>query len=252
MPQECERLSKLTTRRPSEILAMAFDDSDCILGDRLLAKGQSLTILGAGGLGKSRLSLQLATATRTGKRFVGLETYGEHLRWLFIQGENSTRRLQKDLEAMYRWSGSQWPEVDAGIVIHTLENDEDSFLNLDDPANRARVGEIITEHNADVVVFDPLNSFGVGDLSKDSDMRNTCQILSGLTKRGQSGTRYGAAASRYHRQVGCGKGDRLRARRVWPKQQSPARLDAWTNQCCSRITRRQFHPSFLLWKMQQW
>ncbi|MBM3839270.1 MAG: hypothetical protein FJ398_15140 [Verrucomicrobia bacterium] len=34
---------KLSIRNPNEILAMQFDDSDIILGDRLLAKGQSLT-----------------------------------------------------------------------------------------------------------------------------------------------------------------------------------------------------------------
>ena len=106
--EHAQTKSRLTIRKPSEILAMEFDDSDRILGDRLLAKGQSMTILGAGGIGKSRLALQLATACLTGKRFLGLETRGEGLRWLFIQGENSNLRLKQDLEAVYRWAGSQW------------------------------------------------------------------------------------------------------------------------------------------------
>ncbi len=33
----------LTLRSPDELLAMMFDDSDVILGDRLLAKGQPLS-----------------------------------------------------------------------------------------------------------------------------------------------------------------------------------------------------------------
>src|SRR5688572_25844647 len=75
-PGEIENVAsnKLSLRRPDEILSMAFDESDRILGDRLLAKGQSLTILGAGGIGKSRLLLQLAVAQISERRFLELET----------------------------------------------------------------------------------------------------------------------------------------------------------------------------------
>jgi RecA-family ATPase len=174
--------SRLTIRKPDEILAMEFDDSDRILGDRLLAKGQSMTILGVGGIGKSRLVLQLAVACITGKRFIALDTHAENLRWLFLQGENSNRRLQEDLAAMEKWAGVQWPEVNARIDIHTLEKEDDAFLNLDDPENVVRIRSAITDYNPDVVVFDTLNCFGIGELSKDQDMRETCQRFSRIAK----------------------------------------------------------------------
>src|SRR5207245_2742064 len=47
---EAEPAKSLTIRAPDEILAMDFDDSDIILGDRLLALGQSLVMAGAGGV----------------------------------------------------------------------------------------------------------------------------------------------------------------------------------------------------------
>ena len=75
---------RLTVRKPSEILAMKFDDSDKILGDRLLAKGQTLTILGEGGLGKTRILLFLAVCCITGRKFFNIETHHKDLRWLII------------------------------------------------------------------------------------------------------------------------------------------------------------------------
>jgi hypothetical protein len=184
-PEREEKLvMPLTIRRPDEILAMQFDESDCILGDRLLAKGQPLTILGAGGIGKSRIALQLAVACIIGKRFLALETRAANLRWLFIQAENNNRRLQSDLAALKRWAGDKWGDVNERLVLHTLENDEDGFVNLDDVLNQGRITSIIAEHLPDVVVFDTLNCFAAGDLNKDADMRTSCQILARLAKQG--------------------------------------------------------------------
>ena len=95
-PLNIER-RKLSLRSPDAILGMKFDDSDRILGDRLLAKGQNATLCGPSSVGKSRLALQLAAASITGRQFVTFETRGANLKWLFIQAENSNRRLQFDL-----------------------------------------------------------------------------------------------------------------------------------------------------------
>jgi hypothetical protein len=182
-PNEAARQS-LTLRRPDEILAMEFDESDRILGDRLLAKGQSLTILGAGGIGKSRLLLQLAVAQIRECRFLDLETYGGNLRWMIIQGENSNRRLQFDLKNLQKWAGEAWPSVNELLTIHTLENDTDGFMSLDNPDNYLRISDLIQSNAPDVVCFDTLNCFAAGDLSKDSDMRETCMQISRLSREG--------------------------------------------------------------------
>lgn len=174
----------LSIRRPDEILAMRFDEADCILGDRLLAKGQPMTILGAGGLGKSRLAHQLAACQIIGRPFLGLQTHGQPLKWLFLQGENSNRRLQDDLNALRALAAKNWPTVNEFLRFHTLEKDHDGFLNLDSPATIARISDALSVHSPDVVVFDTLNCFAIGDPNKDADMRETCHAISRLTKQG--------------------------------------------------------------------
>lgn len=175
---------KLTVRRPSEILGMAFDDSDVILGDRVVAKGQFATILGPGGLGKSRYVLQMAAASIAGRLFPGFEIRRSGLNWTIIQVENSNRRLQSDFEALRRWAGQDWPTIDRHLSIHTLESDEDGFLCLANPQTQIAIEELITDTKPDVVVFDPLKDFGIGDLNKDEDMMSTVRTLARLTRKG--------------------------------------------------------------------
>ncbi len=176
---------KLTLRSPDEILAMQFDDSDRILGDRILAKGQNATLCGASSVGKSRLALQLAAASTTGRQFLTFETHGVNLKWLFIQAENSNRRLQFDLGKLRPWIGEHdWAVVNDRLAIHTLETDDDGFLNLDDETNRAAILELIQDTKSDVVVYDSLYNLQIGDLNKDQDMGATLRTISHLTKTG--------------------------------------------------------------------
>ena len=178
----------LTIRRPSELLAMTFDDSDCLLGDRLLATGQSLVVAGPGGIGKSRLLLQLAVCQITGRDFVGIETHGAGKRWLILQAENSNRRLQFDLKKLAEWTGPEaWQQVNELLTIHTVETDMDALLALDDGGTVRRLERVIDESKPDVVACDALYNFAAGDLDRDADMRATLQCLSRLVRRGNPG-----------------------------------------------------------------
>jgi hypothetical protein len=174
----------LSLRTPAEVLALPSDQQDNILGDRLLAKGQSLTLVGAGGIGKSRLLLQLAVSCILGRPFIGMKTHARNLRWLIFQAENSVRRLQRDLGALQSWTRneSDWNEVNERLLIHTLESSGDCFLNLDNPRVRQRVADVIERHEADVICFDPLNAFGAGDLNTDHDMRLTCRAITEIAQ----------------------------------------------------------------------
>ena len=60
---ETEKLAPLTIRQPFEILAMEFDDSDFLLRNGYLCKGDPLAICGAASIGKSRLVIQLIIAS---------------------------------------------------------------------------------------------------------------------------------------------------------------------------------------------
>jgi hypothetical protein len=174
----------LTIRKPSEFLAMQFDDSDIILGDRLLAMSQSLVIAAAGGSGKSRLILQLIAAIVAGRKFLHFDTAGSHLRHLVLQTENSNRRLQHDLSSLKLWLGDDWSKFDERVLIHAIENDSDSFVSLDSQDNTASLVEAVEDFRPDIIHVDPLNDFAVGDLNKDPDMRQTLQAISRVCRKG--------------------------------------------------------------------
>ena len=174
----------LSIRTPDEILALPQDPFDNILGDRLLAKGQSLTLLGPGGIGKSRMLIQLAAQTIIGEKFLGLETHAPSLRWLIFQVENGNRRLQFDLGHLRDSIGDQWHRVNQQLLIHTLETDRDGWLSLEAEENQVAIAQALDTHKPDVVCFDPLNQIAIGDPNKDGDMAATCQAIGRICKKG--------------------------------------------------------------------
>ena len=174
----------LTIRTIDEILAMTFDEADLILRNGYLSRGERTSICGMGGVGKSRLAMQLACCCRAGRDFLGWPTNGRELRFLFLQTENSCKRLQDDLVRMLSaFTPAEQEHIKAGIFFHTLEGDDDGFLMLD-AENLERVGNAITENAVDVVVYDPLRDFSLDDLSSDKFMGDTLREITRITKRG--------------------------------------------------------------------
>ncbi|MBL9174717.1 MAG: AAA family ATPase [Verrucomicrobiales bacterium] len=161
----------LSVRSPDEILAMPTDPSANLLGARLLTKGGRLVIAGAGGVGKSRIGLQLVAAIIAGRDFLGLPTYGRGTRWLVLQAENDNDRLKSDLGALREWLGSDWPFVQARLRIHTLEHELDTMLALDDETTATAVRRLIETDSFDGLLWDSLYNYASGDLNKDQDMR---------------------------------------------------------------------------------
>ena len=142
--------------------------------------------INGGGVGKSRLTMQLALCCRTGREFLGWETRGPELRWLFLQTENSCRRLQADLERMLSaFTPTERQAITAGVFLHTLEADDDGFLALD-MENRERISDAIAKTDTNIVVFDPLRDFGIDDLNADAHMTETLREISRLTRRGNA------------------------------------------------------------------
>lgn len=168
----------LTAKTPDQILEMTFDPCENYLFDGVFSKGQVMTLLGPGGTGKSRLLLQLAAAMIAGKDFLGIKMPARKLRWLFIQNENSARRLQSDFQRLKAWIGEeQWQDVSDNIRIQTPQRYEDTLLDLDNPESKKLVERYITENEPDVIVFDPLYAFTSGSLNSDSTMRKLCLNL---------------------------------------------------------------------------
>jgi hypothetical protein len=182
--QNSVKRQPLTIRTVGEILEMSFDDKELVLTNGYLAPGERTAFCGMGGVGKSRLVMQLALCCRTGADFLGWQTQGRELRWLFLQTENSCRRLQYDLSRMLSaFTADEQEAIKAGIFFHTLEADDDGFLMLD-LENSERIEEAIANTRADIVVFDPLRDFGSDDLNSDKHMTETLREISRVTKRG--------------------------------------------------------------------
>jgi len=181
------RTTKLSMRGVSELLGMKFDDSDCYLGDRVLAAGQPTSFLGPGGIGKSRMVLQLAVCCILGAEFLGLATRARGKKWLILQTENSNRRIRSDLDKLVK--GFELDDhairlLDKSLVFHTIETDEDALLDLSEPSAFENVEAAVFDTNPDFVVLDPLNTFTSGDLNSDRDCRAVLMMISRAVKKG--------------------------------------------------------------------
>jgi replicative DNA helicase len=179
--------SALTVRTLNELVGMTFDEADNYFGDRIMAAGQACTLLGPGGIGKSRLSMQLAVCMITGREFLDMSTRAKNMKWLFVQSENNNRRLHYDLNNMIAALGLTQDEItllNQHLFIHTLENDVDSFLNLINPQNYAAVHALIQDVKPNFVQWDPLNSLTDNDLNSDMDMRAVVSAISRITRQG--------------------------------------------------------------------
>jgi hypothetical protein len=169
---------------------MEFDDSDMILGDRIVAETQSAALCGVGGVGKSRLIQQIAVCQILNRPFCDtLATHGRPRKWMFFQTENSMRRQQWDLRHLKKWvehlypgDPGKWELVEQHMIQHTLEKDEDELLQVEVAAPLIAAG--IADHKPDAAVFDPLKDFTFGDLNQDRDMLAVVQELKRLAKAG--------------------------------------------------------------------
>lgn len=166
---------------------MEFDDNDNYFGDRVIAQGQPCTLLGPGGIGKSRLAMQMAVQMIIGSRFLGMDTFSHEKKWLFLQTENNNRRLHKDLQNLcvqLRLVEEEIELVNKSLFIHTIETEEDAFLDLTEPSIYKKVSEMIQDINPQFVEFDPLNAMTTGELNGDQDMRAVCMAITRVTKMG--------------------------------------------------------------------
>jgi hypothetical protein len=159
-----------------DLLNYQPDPKEEIWPGGMLSMGERTALVGAPGVGKSRLALQAALCTLLGKPFLGWETRGTGLKWLFLQTENSARRLKADLGAMTRnLTSDQKQIVREGMRILNVDAlDFSTICMVAGHPDRGRILETLSAWNPDIVVIDPLRDAGCGDLNKDADMTETC------------------------------------------------------------------------------
>lgn len=182
-----KRTTSLSLRNAEELWTMQFDDSDNYIGDRMMAAGSLCSFIGPGGIGKSRIVLQMAACCILGREFLGLVTRARDKKWLFLQTENNNRRLHSDLKNLVSGMGLNEAERKAlfrRLDFHTVEHDEDGFINMEDLESAQNVEAAIFDSNPDIVVVDPLNTFTSEDLNSDRPMAAVITKLVRAIKKG--------------------------------------------------------------------
>jgi alpha-D-ribose 1-methylphosphonate 5-triphosphate synthase subunit PhnG len=137
-------------------------------------------IFGQGGLGKSRMSMNIARNQVLGRPFGGMPTGDKPLRHLLMGTENGLHRLQYDTRHMCRClSARELALLDAHIFLATLEAPDDPYVTIGDPQNVERWRVTIEERRPDVLWVDPWGDVQAGDANAETDARFT---ISELTK----------------------------------------------------------------------
>lgn len=167
--------------RPSQILAWVEPQGSHFLLPSYLTKGGLTTVIGQGGVGKSRLTLWLALCQISGRSWCDLQTAGEPTKWLFLGDENSIARWKHDLERMLPlFTPAEVDKIDALIRLPAPVSPDDCDVWLGDPTTQNRLANTIRTECPGVVVVDPFANFAPGDINKPGEMKESLRLLLGL------------------------------------------------------------------------
>ncbi|HOU59732.1 MAG TPA: AAA family ATPase [Kiritimatiellia bacterium] len=145
--------------------------------------GASCVIFGQGGLGKSRLALNIARNQVLGLPFAGLPTAPRPLRHLMMGSENSIHRLQYDIRKMNAGlTAEQVAMLGAHIRMATLEGPEDTYISMT-VTNAARWQATLEAWPPDVLWVDPWGDVLEGEANSDEDARATISNLRRLLRK---------------------------------------------------------------------
>lgn len=177
-----ETIIPYSTRTWGEVFRMQLPPLIHFWGN-CFAIGRLGVIFGQGGLGKSRISLNISRNQVLGLPFGGMSTGDKPLRHLHMGSENSIHRLQADIRAMsIGLSQEQQDRLAEHIFLATLEMPDDPYVNLSDPANVERWRATIETRAPDVLWVDPWGDVQAGDSNADTDARWTISELTRLAR----------------------------------------------------------------------
>ena len=189
-----EKLSAIRPRpftiwRVSDFERFTPPADNAILGDdagRVFWRdGQIALLIGPGGVGKSRLSLNWAVLQILGGARCGFKFFGPPRTWLFLGNENSTQRLKSDVAKLCAGlSVEQRALVEEHLAIQGPDPEGDDDLNLDDDKTVARLRLTAAAIKPDVVVFDPWEGVIKGaDCNDAAATRESARLLKSIFYR---------------------------------------------------------------------
>lgn len=153
------------------LFSYQIDERDNILGDYLLSAGELALLIGPPGIGKSRLSEQLAFDILLGREsWLGeLPILRNDLRILLLQTENNQRRLQMDIGAQLKGcSYEQRRMVRGQFLFHVPTSLSDKDLALDQPENVTKLARTVRHARPDLIILDPYIDLFAGDSENDA------------------------------------------------------------------------------------
>ncbi len=169
---------------PSQFLAFKADPSACLLGAGFIELGAWTSIVGIGGLGKTRLALWFLICQMVHREWCGIPTNGIPQRAVILSTENGLKRWQNDLSHfMALLTDSERAIVEANLLILAMTEDEEGDMCLGSPGVRARLKATLTETAPGIVVFDPFADMVEGDESKTVDVVATLRHLRDVTRK---------------------------------------------------------------------
>ena len=160
-----------TVWKPSQFLQWEPpQDADIISNDEgepILYNGSIAGLVGAPGVGKSRVALDIAIHQITGREWCGLRLSKTPRKWLFLGNENSLRRWKADLSAMYSLlNESQKTLIETNLLIHAQTG---TVADIDMTLSQ-RWTNTIQITKPDILVVDPFEST-VGDGNNAGEVR---------------------------------------------------------------------------------
>lgn len=185
-PPEEKAITPLNVWRPSQFLDWEEPPGSHFLLPAYISRGELTTIIGPGGLGKSRLGgLWFPICQITGREWCGLKTGGDPQKWLYLGDENSLSRLKTDLtKILGNFNSDERERIDQLLRIQAICDGDDADLNLGDPITRARVAATVAQEAPGGVIFDPLGNFAPDDISKPHHMKEAVRLIMSTVRKG--------------------------------------------------------------------
>ena len=173
-----------TVLSAAELLAKQLPPQQNLLGEGVIVMGQLTSILGQGGTGKSRFTMQLAISQIVGRCFAGFKTHPQPLKHLLIGTENSIHRQQSELHKMpCHFSTQETDQLGQHLFFHVVETMDDAFINIGSLEITAKWQATLDAIRPDVIYIDPFGEVVVGDVNKDADVRHTLRELTRICRR---------------------------------------------------------------------
>lgn len=169
---------------PSQIMEYTADPSACLLGDGFVERAEWTSLIGIGGLGKTRLALWLSVAQITGREWCGLPTRGDPQKYVFFSTENGVRRWKHDLGCIFATlTDDERALVESNLRIQALTPDDDGDLCLGNLETISRLNVTLALAEPGVVIFDPFADMVDGDENKTVDVVATLRALRSVTRK---------------------------------------------------------------------